>query len=330
MYKYPHKTYSDRLLKCRLHFVGRKSKSVKLIHRAKRLARLNSRDMLVNKSYANTEGNNKDVILSFSNLYQKLEDKTRDAEFEIFCDQKIDIHAGDFVSILGPSGCGKTTLLTLLGLLRRPFATNRLGNFTLSVVDQSEQRDTIDLKEAWRDNDTKRLEKIRAKEIGFALQSGELLKALTVKENIAVPMNLNGFSTKEIQARVSELISAFGLSEIKSTDKSTGKKIERSRVHTLSGGEYQRVVLARAIAHRPRLVFVDEPTAALNRELARKALSQLKSLLRDKASVGSAVVMITHDETLAKEFSTKIIRMEPLKNKPAGKVAGTFSNQPRY
>ena len=267
------------------------------------------------------------VILSIESIYQKLEDKARNATFEIFCDPLIQVVSGDFVSILGPSGCGKTTLLTLLGLLRRPHSINRIGRFQLNTAQASGESNLVDLKLAWKNGMTVELEKIRAKEIGFALQSGELLNALNVKENIAVPMNLNGFSRDEIDSRCNDLLDAFGLHGSKDSVKGNSKKIASSRINTLSGGEYQRVVLARSISHKPQLVFVDEPTAALNRELARISLKQLKELLTGDKSSG-AVIMITHDETLAMEFSTKIIRMEPLKDRPAGRVASVTSNIP--
>ena len=107
-------------------------------------------------------------------------------------------------------------------------------------------------------------------------------------------------------------------------------RVAASRINKLSGGEYQRVALARAIAHRPTLVFVDEPTAALNRELARGALEQLRKLQREDGQHG-AVVMITHDEDLADEFADMIIRMAPCKDRPAGEVVEIIHKPPaRY
>ncbi len=100
-----------------------------------------------------------------------------------------------------------------------------------------------------------------------------------------------------------------------------------ARVNKLSGGEYQRVSLARAIAHHPRLIFVDEPTAALNREMARGALETLRELL-NHATRPSATVMITHDEELAHEFANVTIRMAPVRNRPAGRVEEVIYHTP--
>ena len=98
-------------------------------------------------------------------------------------------------------------------------------------------------------------------------------------------------------------------------------------MNKLSGGEYQRVVLARAVAHRPAIVFVDEPTSALNRELARTALRLLKEA-RGERGGRNATVMITHDEVLAMEFADLIVRMAPLKGRTAGEVVEIVENCP--
>ena len=178
------------------------------------------------------------------------------------------------MAILGPSGCGKTTLLTLLGLLRRPSAPNLLDRFTVSTIDRRGSEVLHDVQDLWRRNRQARIESLRRRHIGFALQTGELLTSLTVRENIALPLRLNGVWGRRCWRRVDELIAAFGFHGDNGTKNPAERngRLSKARVNTLSGGEYQRVVLARAIAHHPRLVFVDEPTAALNRELARTTL----------------------------------------------------------
>ena len=95
--------------------------------------------------------------------------------------------------------------------------------------------------------------------------------------------------------------------------------LANSRINRLSGGEYQRVALARAIAHYPSVVFVDEPTSALNRELAHGALTVMKDLQQHRANAG-ITFMITHDETLAEQFCNVIVRMLPRNDEPAGEV----------
>jgi ABC-type lipoprotein export system ATPase subunit len=131
-------------------------------------------------------------------------------------------------------------------------------------------------------------------------------------------MYLNGYTVADRKRRVSYLVEAFGLRRKTGTDH---YDLSRKRVNKLSGGEYQRVSLARAIAHRPSIVFVDEPTAALNREMARGALEQFR-LLEASGSGGAATIMITHDEELADEFANVIVRMAPIVGRPAGRITG--------
>jgi ABC-type lipoprotein export system ATPase subunit len=201
-----------------------------------------------------------------------------------------------------------------------------------------------DVKELWRRNKQGRIESLRRRHIGFALQSGELLTSLNVRENIAAPLNLNGIFGRHCRDRVDELLRAFGLEAAGSEpgkesvagngsgalsdgDRAGKSTLARARVNKLSGGEYQRVVLARAVAHRPAIVFVDEPTSALNRELARSALRLLREA-RGERGGREATVMITHDELLATEFADVIVRMAPLKGRSAGEVVEIVENCP--
>jgi ABC-type lipoprotein export system ATPase subunit len=163
------------------------------------------------------------------------------------------------------------------------------------------------------------------------LQSGELLSSLTVAENIAVPLRLNGAKKTKVNQRVEELLLAFKL-KTRNTDTNGTADFNRSlasqRINRLSGGEYQRVALARAIVHQPTLLFVDEPTSALNRELAYGALNELRSLQCNEEARG-AVIMITHDEELAAMFADTIIRMAPRRGTAIGEVVSIEANVPR-
>lgn len=268
-------------------------------------------------------------ILDVVGLEHRLRDPERHDEFVLTVDPCVSIYPGSFVAILGPSGCGKTTLLTLLGLLRRPSDLKAIDRFTMTVPGRKQRMAVFDLKETWRRNRQGRIERLRRRHIGFALQSGELLASLNVRENVALPLRLNGVWGRRCRRRVDELLAAFELrgNESASHRASGNGRLSIARVNKLSGGEYQRVVLARAIAHHPRLVFVDEPTAALNRELARRALWQLK---QSQIDIGgqSAVVMITHDEPLAEQFADQIIRMAPEAGRAAGRVVEVTSNIP--
>lgn len=259
-----------------------------------------------------------DIVLELEGLVQRLHDSQSGAEFVVEVDQPLQVRQGDFVAILGPSGCGKTTLLTVLGLLRQPSSPRDIGAFRIRSSRANDISDCayVDLKEAWCRRRHSLIEHIRRSHIGFALQSGELLPSLTVAENIAAPMHLNGVPGSERRQRVKDLVDAFGLRRETGVDH---YDLSRKRVNKLSGGEYQRVSLARAIAHRPSIVFVDEPTAALNREMARGALEQFR-LLEASGSGGAATIMITHDEELANEFANVIVRMAPVVGRPAGRI----------
>ena len=220
----------------------------------------------------------------------------------------------------------------MLGLLRSPTNLDDLSEFELFVPDEVGRDDSwqrIDVREAWQKRKYRLIEKMRRRYIGFALQSGELISSLTVQENIGMPLKLNGAGEAEVASRTQELMSQFKLSRLRDSDSESTNTHEQdsgfcnalanSRINRLSGGEYQRVALARSIAHRPSVVFVDEPTSALNRELAHGALSVMRDLQRNRERAG-ITFMITHDEDLAQEFCNVVVRMAPRRNEPAGEV----------
>ena len=271
-------------------------------------------------------------VLRLAGLRHRLSDRARNEHYTVYVDQRLEFYSRDFIGLLGPSGCGKTTLLTVLGLLRSPTNLDSLSEFELFVPDevsgdQGWQR--IDVREAWKKRKYRLIEKLRRRYIGFALQSGELISSLTVQENIGMPLKLNGANDTDVASRTKELMSQFKLTRIRDSESASnttkepesgrGNALANSRVNRLSGGEYQRVALARSIAHRPSVVFVDEPTSALNRELAHGALSVMRDLQRNRERAG-ITFMITHDEDLAHEFCNVVVRMAPRRNEPAGEV----------
>lgn len=258
-------------------------------------------------------------VLEVEGLSHRLYDLERRQEFVVRVPQRLAFHPGTFVSIQGPNACGKTTLLSVFGLLRRPNPVEPIKRFVMRVPEADSVR-TLDIPTEWKSE--RRIEELRRRHLGFALQSGELLLELTVRENIATPLRLNGFGAKEWRHRVDELLSGFDLLK-----GSTISNLPEARVNTISGGEYQRVALARAIAHRPTLLFVDEPTASLNRQTARQALSQLRQLQHDTGG-RTVVVMITHDEALATEYADLIVRLEAA-SPTAGQVSSITPNTPR-
>jgi ABC-type lipoprotein export system ATPase subunit len=261
-------------------------------------------------------GNANPPVLTLERLRHRLWDPERNQEFVVSV-ERLEVSAGSFVAILGPNACGKTTLLTVIGLLRKPTNPDGKLRFSMRVHGEGGPAD-LDIAREWQR--PRRIETFRRKHLGFALQSGELLSALTVRENIALPLHVNGWNHADIHARVQELLEGFDLLKGSEDD-----RLADSRVNKLSGGEYQRVALARAIVHRPDLVFVDEPTASLNRQTARRALRQLNRLQHDSGG-RTTVIMITHDEDLAKEFADSIVRMEAV-GPTAGQMACLEENR---
>lgn len=183
----------------------------------------------------------------------------------------IDLHIkkGEIVSIVGPSGAGKTTLLQIIGTLDKPNS----GSITIDGVDVS----TLS---------TKKLSDFRNKHIGFVFQFHQLLPEFTALENIMIPAYIAGKSNKEAMKRANKLLDFMGLS-----DRANHKPAE------LSGGEKQRVAVARALINNPAVILADEPSGSLDSK-NKTELHQLFFDLRDK--FGQTFVIVTHDEGLAK------------------------------
>jgi ABC-type lipoprotein export system ATPase subunit len=267
-----------------------------------------------------------EIVLEIDGLEQRLFDAERREAFTVRVNRPLQIARRSLVALLGPSGCGKTTLLTVLGLLRSPSHPQSVDRFVMRTPTRDGSWMEHDLRSIWQRGARRSIERLRREHVGFALQSGELLPALTVRENIATPLMLNGWNETTCRIRVDELLNSFGLNHPAGT-KGTERRLDHSRINKLSGGEYQRVALARAIAHRPTILYVDEPTSALNRELAWGALRQVRTLQCGPRSCGAAV-MITHDEHLALAFADTIVRMAPVSGEAAGEVVEIAVNSP--
>jgi putative ABC transport system ATP-binding protein len=176
------------------------------------------------------------------------------------------IAAGDFVSIMGPSGSGKTTLLNIIGCLDTPTSGRiAIGGENVSGLDDEE------------------LTKIRRDKIGFVFQQFNLIPTLTALENIAYPMRLKGLS--EYEERSKGLMRSVGLSEELGENKPT----------ELSGGEQQRVAVARALANDPDTILADEPTGNLD----SKTSKDIMELLKETNERGTTIIMVTHDPLVA-------------------------------
>lgn len=178
------------------------------------------------------------------------------------------VEKGEIVSITGPSGAGKTTLLQIMGSLDKPDSGHVLYN----------GRDITSL-------DEKELSAFRNKHIGFVFQFHQLLPEFTAIENITIPMLIAGVGMKQATLKAKELLRMLGLE-----DRADHKPAE------LSGGEKQRIAVARALANQPDVILADEPSGSLDTK-NKEELHKLFFDLRDK--LGQTFVIVTHDESLA-------------------------------
>ena len=178
------------------------------------------------------------------------------------------IQPGEIVALLGPSGSGKSTMLQAVGLLEGGFGGSIAICGTEASALNSDERTTL-----------------RRERIGFVYQFHHLLPDFSALENVVLPQLVAGKGQAEAEARALELLQALGL----------GARTDH-RPSQLSGGEQQRVAVARALANKPALVLADEPTGNLDEATADKVLAQFLELVR---GAGSAAIVATHNERLA-------------------------------
>ncbi len=188
-------------------------------------------------------------------------------------DVDLQVRAGEVIALLGPSGSGKTTLINVIGCILAPSA----GKVTLdgeTVFDGQ-----------WLRRDLRRL---RLDKIGFIFQTHNLLPFLTAEENVAVVLDLAGWSVEKGRARAGDLL---GYLEVDHR--------AAAKPALLSGGEAQRVAIARALANRPRIILADEPTAALDGKRAGLVMDLLRKLAVEQEA---CIVTVTHDEKIFDRF----------------------------
>ncbi|MDC8753465.1 ABC transporter ATP-binding protein [Erythrobacter sp. sf7] len=189
----------------------------------------------------------------------------------------LDIMPGEIVALLGPSGSGKSTLLQAVGLLE--------GGFEGSIAIAGVQAEDLPGDERTR---------LRRDHLGFVYQFHHLLPDFDARENVVMPQMIRGVARSEAEARADSLLSSLGL----------GERLTH-RPSQLSGGEQQRVAVARALANRPTLVLADEPTGNLDETTSDTVLAQFLDLVRGE---GSAALVATHNERLAARMD-RVVRL---------------------
>ncbi|MBT8430899.1 MAG: ABC transporter ATP-binding protein [Altererythrobacter sp.] len=203
--------------------------------------------------------------------------KQGDTVIEVLRGADLDIRPGEIVALLGPSGTGKSTMLQAVGLLE--------GGFEGSIQIAGREASTMPTDERTS---------LRREHLGFVYQFHHLLPDFNARENVVMPQMIAGVDREVAEARSERLLTALGL----------GHRMDH-RPSQLSGGEQQRVAVARALANRPMLVLADEPTGNLDEHTAERVLGEFLSLVRGE---GSAALIATHNERLASKMD-RVVRL---------------------
>lgn len=216
-----------------------------------------------------------DPVLAISGLTRRFEQGGE--VIEVLRGVDLTIGAGEIVGLLGPSGSGKSTLLQAVGLLE--------GGFGGSIMIAGQEAAQLDGPGRTR---------VRRDRLGFVYQFHHLLPDFSATENVVLPQLIHGVRPSEAEARARSLLDSLGL----------GHRLTH-RPSQLSGGEQQRVAVARALANRPALVLADEPTGNLDEATADIVLAELLRLVREQ---GSAALIATHNERLAAKMD-RVVRL---------------------
>lgn len=190
----------------------------------------------------------------------------------------LEVYQGELLLLMGPSGSGKTTLISILaGILTQTEGQVLIYGQDLNHLPEEEKAG------------------FRGKWIGFVFQSFNLIPMLQVKENVAIPLVLNGTQRQEAEERAEDILKEFGIGD-------KAKKFPGE----LSGGQQQRVAIARAIIHNPDLIVCDEPTSSLDFETGSKVMELLKKIVVEKKKT---VIVVSHDPRVMK-FADRIVQIE--------------------
>ncbi|MGW8551577.1 ABC transporter ATP-binding protein [Streptomyces tubercidicus] len=197
------------------------------------------------------------------------------------------IRPGEVVAVMGPSGSGKSTLLhCLAGIIGPDSGTIRYGEHELTAMSDA------------------RRSALRRSDFGFVFQFGQLVPELTAVENVALPLRLNGTPRKDAERQAREWLERLEVDDVR------GK-----RPGEVSGGQGQRVAVARALARTPRVIFADEPTGALDSLNGERVMTLLTEAARD---TGAAVVLVTHEARVAAYSDREIVVRDGVARETAG------------
>ena len=216
-----------------------------------------------------------DCILSVHGVHVTM--GTGGTSVQALSDVSLSFPAGAVTLIMGPSGSGKTTLLSLLGCLLKPQAGSVMVNGTDVTAAGEEERT-----------------RIRRDQIGFIFQGFRLFKALTAVENAMLAMEISGKKGPEVRAKAERILENLGLSEKR-----------HLKPDELSGGEKQRVAIARVLMREPKIILADEPTASLDSQAGERITRILRDIAEEQQRT---VVMVSHDEWLSR-FAEKVVAM---------------------
>lgn len=217
-------------------------------------------------------------VLETNNLSKIYGSKSKGLEVVALDNFNLAIEEGEFVGIMGPSGSGKTTLLNILATIDKPSS----GEMLIAGKNP-------------HDLDPDQLAIFRRQNLGFIFQEFNLMDTLNIKENIILPLVLEGYKPKEIEEKLKEITSVLNI-----------ESILHKRTYEVSGGQQQRTACARAIINKPSIILADEPTGNLDSKASFDLMSSLESINKEK---NATIVMVTHD-AFAASFCNRIVMIK--------------------
>ena len=216
---------------------------------------------------------NLEIKLKGENLRKSFRKKNAEKPIIVFTELNVTIKTGSFMGLMGPSGCGKSTLLKIMAGLETPDSGSVFVDEKVIFKDGKLRMSDVEFAA------------FRRKHFGFIFQSHQLIPELTVLENIILPLQINGLSRKTAKKRAEEMLSNVNLLV----------KLQDSFPQEISVGQQQRVGIARALIHKPSLIFADEPTASLD---PTNSVEVVNLLLRLQEEYDSTILMVTHTPEL--------------------------------